>query len=127
MITDINKRKDYVKSVLMGGPGAGSGSGAASDMAQQLHRILPDYMICYAVPILTHCVPDYEAYDDVDALKRLQAALWFIMEPLMTKNENFSFSFYKAMVEKMKQHKDKRRPEDDATNYVRRGRGKLIN
>ncbi len=42
------------------------------------------------------------------------------MEPLMTKNDNFSFSFYKALLERMKCHKDKRRPEDEIANQVSR-------
>ena len=50
---------------------------------------------------------------------RLKNAVWFVLEPLMTKNDNFSFSFYKTFVEKMKTHKDKVDPEDDAVNYVR--------
>ena len=33
---------------------------------------------------------------------RIRDALWFVMEPLMSKNENFSFGFYKGLVEKVK-------------------------
>ncbi len=40
------------------------------------------------------------------------------MEPLMTKNDNFSFSFYKSLLEKMKNMKDKRSPDDDLANQV---------
>ncbi len=39
----------------------------------------------------------------------------------MTKNDNFSFSFYKTLLEKIKCKKDKRRPEDEPTNKVERG------
>ena len=42
----------------------------------------------------------------------------FIMEPLMNKNDNFSFSFYKTLLEKMKSMRDKRKPEDELANQV---------
>lgn len=47
------------------------------------------------------------------------SALWFVMEPLMTKNDNFSFSFYKAIIDSMKNKKDKTAPEDEDVNRVR--------
>jgi hypothetical protein len=74
-------------------------------------------MLVFAVPILTHLAA-FERYDDLEMLKKLQSALWFIMEPLITKNENFSFGFYKALLEKMKTQKDKRKGDDEATNLV---------
>ena len=41
-----------------------------------------------------------------DFLKRIRGALWFVMEPLMSKNDNFSFGFYKGLVEKVKNKVD---------------------
>ena len=56
---------------------------------------MPDYMLVFAVPILAH-LPEFTAYDDHDALTTVRDALYFVMEPLITKNENFSFNFYKV-------------------------------
>ena len=39
------------------------------------------------------------------------------MEPLI-KNENYSYSFYRRMIENIKQTKDKQNPDDMAMNYV---------
>jgi sister-chromatid-cohesion protein PDS5 len=71
----------------------------------------------FAILSLTH----YHAFDrcdDRDMLEKLKSALWFVMEPLMTKNDNFSFGFYKSMLEKLKMFKDKTNPEDEQLNYV---------
>ena len=56
---------------------------------------MPDYMLVFAVPILAH-LPEFTAYDDHEALATVKDALYFVMEPLITKNENFSFNFYKV-------------------------------
>ena len=68
---------------------------AAAQVSQQLTRIMPDYMLVFAVPILAH-LPEFTAYDDHEALATVKDALYFVMEPLITKNENFSFNFYKV-------------------------------
>jgi len=72
---------------------------------KQLPNIMPDYMLVFAITVLAHH-PEFESTDDVDFLKKIRQALWFIMEPLMSKNDNFSFGFYKALVEKLKNHVD---------------------
>ena len=72
-------------------------------------------MMVFAVPVLTHD-DNFPAYNDAEYLKKIRQALWFIMEPLMTKNENYSFGFYKALIEKMKNHKDALKGEDDNIN-----------
>ena len=101
---------------------------------------MPDYMLVFAVPILAH-LPAFTAYDDPDSLTMVKEALFFVLEPLITKNENFSFNFYKvgsvllfalwtlsltyvlfpsplkAMLEKMKTHKDRLLPGDESGNY----------
>ena len=56
---------------------------------------MPDYMLVFAVPILAH-LPAFTAYDDQDSLTMVREALYFVLEPLITKNENFSFNFYKV-------------------------------
>jgi len=44
--------------------------------------------------------------------------MWFLLEPLITKNENYSFSFYKKMLEKIKQCKDVMCPDNEEANKV---------
>lgn len=45
--------------------------------------------------------------------------LWFMLEVLMTKNENNSHAFLRKMVENIKQTKDAQCPEDAKANEVR--------
>ena len=75
--------------------------------------IMPDYMLVFSIAVLAHH-PEFESINDVEMLKRLRAALWFVMEPLMVKNDNFSFGFYKALVEKIKNYVD---VMDDQDNF----------
>jgi sister-chromatid-cohesion protein PDS5 len=83
----------------------------------QLAHILPDYMLVFAVPVLAHD-PDFTSNEDVEQLARVRQCLWFILEPLMTKNEFYCFGFYKNLIERMKNHKDALKGEDDSMNYV---------
>ena len=46
-----------------------------------------------------------------------ERCLWFLMEPLI-KNEKYSYSFYRRMIENIKQTKDKQNPDDLDLNYV---------
>ena len=87
MISDINKRREHMKSLTM--------SGGSEKISSELRHIMPDYMLVFAVPILAH-LPEFTAYDDHEALATVKDALYFVMEPLITKNENFSFNFYKV-------------------------------
>ena len=48
---------------------------------------------------------------------RFGRCLWFLMEPLI-KNEKYSYSFYRRMIENIKQTKDKQNPDDLDLNYV---------
>ena len=75
-------------------------------------------MLCFAVVILAH-LPLYETNKDVQVLEKLKSALWFILEPLMMKNENFSLQFYKMLLEMMKSHIDATEPPSDILNHVR--------
>ncbi|XP_022921243.1 sister chromatid cohesion protein PDS5 homolog B isoform X2 [Onthophagus taurus] len=109
MITDINKRRDYVKTLTMGG-------GQVDKAMSQLPHILPDYMLAFAIPVLGHD-PGLSRWDDVADLTRAKQCLWFILEPLVTKTEYFSYGFYKNLIERMKNHKDALRPDDDSINY----------
>ncbi|XP_063905730.1 sister chromatid cohesion protein PDS5 homolog B isoform X1 [Zophobas morio] len=109
MMADINRRRDYVKTLTMG-------IGQADKAMSQLPYILPDYMLVFAVPILAHD-PALSRWDDVQDLIRAKQCLWFILEPLVTKSDYFSYGFYKSLIERMKNHKDAVRPDDDSINY----------
>ncbi|KAL1497514.1 hypothetical protein ABEB36_008461 [Hypothenemus hampei] len=110
MINDINRRRDYVKTITMGI------TNAESRAMSQLPHILPDYMLVFAIPVLAH-EPRLTRWDNVAELHIAQQCLWFILEPLVTKNDYFSYGFYKTLIEKMKNHKDAVRPDDDHVNY----------
>ena len=124
MVADITARKDCIKTLTF------SSSKliwlfleffddflyfCLGELASQLPSIMPDYMLVFAIAVLAHH-PEFESVSDVDVLKRLRSALWYIMEPLMSKNDNFSFGFYKALVEKIKNHVDAM--EEDVYNNV---------
>lgn len=83
----------------------------------QLPHILSDYMLVFAVPVLTHD-PNFTNYDDPVQLKQLEKCLWLILEPLISNKEFFCFGFYKNLIDRMKHHKDSYKSDDDATNYV---------
>lgn len=40
------------------------------------------------------------------------------MEPLILKNESYSYTFYKKMIENIKQTKDAQNPDDETANMV---------
>jgi sister chromatid cohesion protein PDS5 len=52
----------------------------------------------------------------VEHLKLIRQALWFVLEPLMLKNEHYSFGFYQELIQKMKNRRDAVSPEDEALN-----------
>lgn len=83
----------------------------------QLPHILPDYMLVFAIPILVHS-SFYTSHEDVEELTKLRTCLWFILEPLISKNDSYCYGFYKELVDKMKNHKDAVKPEDTTTNCV---------
>ncbi|XP_042234585.1 sister chromatid cohesion protein PDS5 homolog B-B-like isoform X3 [Homarus americanus] len=107
MMADISKRRDYIRSITM--------SGGSEKASSQLPHIMPDYMLVFAVPLLAH-QPDFKDPTDVSQLTRIRSCLWYILEPLMTKNDVYCFGFYKALIEQMKNHKDAVKPEDEITN-----------
>nr|CAD7430753.1 unnamed protein product [Timema monikensis] len=82
----------------------------------QFATILPDYMLVFAVPVLVH-YPEYTSHDNADQLEMIRQCLWFILEPLMTKNDSYCFGFYKDLIEKMKNHKDAIKGDDDSVNF----------
>lgn len=97
LLSCINKRRDFLKQHTIN--------------SMKLITILPDYVIPYAVHLLAHdpCLPKY---DDVPGLVQIKECLWFLMEPLITKNEGYSFSFFKRLIENIKQTRDNQCPND---------------
>lgn len=104
--TDVNRRRDYVKT-----------SASVENAMAQLPHILPDYMLGFAVPVLTHD-PNFTDHDDPVQLRQVEKCLWLILEPLITNREYFCFGFYRNLVDRMKNHKDALKG-DEATNFVR--------
>lgn len=149
MQTDINKRRDYVKTLSLGTVERAMGKKLNSKalvkyclilfpffyhkkflftsvninfsiklyVTGQLPHILPDYMLVFAVPILAHD-PEFTSHLMINQLKVIQQCLWFILEPLITKNEYYCYGFYKNLIERMKSHKDALKPDDNNMNYV---------
>ncbi|XP_070391470.1 sister chromatid cohesion protein PDS5 homolog B isoform X2 [Dermacentor albipictus] len=97
LLSCINKRRDFLKQHTIN--------------SMKLITILPDYVIPYAIHLLAHdpCLPKY---DDVPGLVQIKECLWFLMEPLITKNEGYSFSFFKRLIENIKQTRDNQCPDD---------------
>nr|CAD7578328.1 unnamed protein product [Timema californicum] len=113
MTADIIKRREYIKNISMGA----SGNTLSDKTTSQFATILPDYMLVFAVPVLVH-YPEYTSHDNADQLEMIRQCLWFILEPLMTKNDSYCFGFYKDLIEKMKNHKDAIKGDDDSVNFV---------
>ncbi|XP_065319746.1 sister chromatid cohesion protein PDS5 homolog A-like isoform X2 [Gordionus sp. m RMFG-2023] len=83
----------------------------------KIYSILPDYVLPYAVHLLAH----HPAFHDIENLKLLEEikdAFWFLIEPLIHKNENYSFSFFKRLIENIKQTKDAQSPESSHKLYA---------
>lgn len=83
----------------------------------QLPHILPDYMLLFAISILTHS-PVYKDNRDEESLTLMQQCLWFILEPLITKNDSYNFGFYKEMLERVKNYVDAVEPTNETVNAV---------
>ncbi|XP_013182149.1 PREDICTED: sister chromatid cohesion protein PDS5 homolog B [Papilio xuthus] len=108
MLADVVRRRDYVRNITVGTK--------LERAVSQLPHILPDYMLVFAVPVLAHD-PTFTAYDNIAQLKVIKQCLWFILEPLITRNDFYCYGFYKNLVERMKNHKDAIHENDDAFNF----------
>jgi len=93
-------------------------AGSYELVISQSHSILPDYMLVFAIAVLAHC-PQFTDPKNVDQLLKMKTCLWFIMEPLITKNDSYCFSFYKGLLDRLKTVKDALTPDDDVVNEVR--------
>lgn len=85
LMMNLAKRRDLVKSKAV----------------TNLKATMPDCVMPYVIHLLAH-MPFYTQYDDVKQLELVKECLWFIMEPLVLKNEHYSFSFYKKTFENIK-------------------------
>ncbi|XP_050356036.1 sister chromatid cohesion protein PDS5 homolog B isoform X3 [Nymphalis io] len=108
MLADVVRRREYVRNITIGTK--------VERAVSQLPHILPDYMMVFAVPVLAHD-PGFTAYDNVAQLKVIKQCLWFVLEPLITRNDFYCYGFYKSLVERMKNHKDALNETDDSVNY----------
>ncbi|XP_077867919.1 sister chromatid cohesion protein PDS5 homolog A-B-like [Saccoglossus kowalevskii] len=99
LVKNISFRRDYIRQH----------SGASS----RLTSLLPEHVIPYCIHLLAHD-PDLQSHKDLSSLRDIKECLWFMLEPLMTRNE--SFSFLKKIVETVKQSKDATSPSDKDAN-----------
>ena len=44
--------------------------------------------------------------------------LWFVLEPLIGRTEDYNYAFLRRMIEKIKQTKDVQGPDDEGMNMV---------
>ncbi|KAK3738251.1 hypothetical protein RRG08_039662 [Elysia crispata] len=98
---NINKRRDYIKQ----NPSARG----------RMFYLLPDYVIPYTIHLLAHD-PDFKSYEDVDSLKSLKECLWFVLDPLTHRHEDYNYAFLRRMIENIKQTKDAQCPDDESAN-----------
>nr|XP_023685570.1 sister chromatid cohesion protein PDS5 homolog A-like [Paramormyrops kingsleyae] len=101
LLKNISVRREYIKQ----NPVA----------HEKLPSLLPEYVVPYMIHLLVHD-PDFTKPQDFDQLRDLKECLWFMLEVLMTKNENNSHAFLRKMVENIKQTKDAQAPDDPKAN-----------
>lgn len=99
---NLAKRRDYSKTKSV----------------PNLKAVFPECVMPFVIHLLAHA-PFFNQYDDVAQLQIVKDCLWFIMEPLVLKNDQFSFSFFKRTFENIKTCIDKVSPttsEHDPSN-----------
>ncbi|MBN3290642.1 PDS5B protein, partial [Polypterus senegalus] len=101
LVKNINIRREYLKQ--------------HAAVSEKLLSLLPEYVVPYTIHLLAHD-PDYVKVQDIEQLKDIKECLWFVLEILMSKNENNSHAFIRKMVENIKQTKDAQRPDDAKLN-----------
>lgn len=75
-------------------------------------------MLVHAIAVLAHC-PQFTDPKNVDQLLTMKSCLWFVMEPLITKNDSYYYCFYKGMLDRLKTVKDALMPDDETLNEVK--------
>ncbi|XP_036407201.1 sister chromatid cohesion protein PDS5 homolog A-like [Megalops cyprinoides] len=101
LLKNISVRREYIKQNPMA--------------HEKLLSLLPEYVVPYMIHLLAHD-PDFTKPQDLEQLRDIKECLWFMLEVLMTKNENNSHAFLRKMVENIKQTKDAQAPDDPKTN-----------
>uniref|UniRef100_UPI00358F06DF sister chromatid cohesion protein PDS5 homolog B n=1 Tax=Myxine glutinosa TaxID=7769 RepID=UPI00358F06DF len=101
LVKNVTLRREYLKQ--------------HSTVGDKLISLLPEYVVPYAIHLLAHD-PDYTKLQDVDQIKDIKECLWFVLEVLMTKDENNSHAYIRKMVENIKQTKDTQGPDDFKMN-----------
>ncbi|RXN25564.1 sister chromatid cohesion PDS5 -like protein [Labeo rohita] len=101
LLKNISVRREYIKQNPMA--------------HEKLLSLLPEYVVPYMIHLLAHD-PDLTKPQDLEQLRDVKECLWFMLEVLMTKNENNSHSFLRKMVENIKQTKDAQAPDDPKAN-----------
>uniref|UniRef100_A0A4W5MJ28 PDS5 cohesin associated factor B n=1 Tax=Hucho hucho TaxID=62062 RepID=A0A4W5MJ28_9TELE len=101
LVKNITIRREYLKQ--------------HAAVSEKLFSLLPEYVVPYAIHLLVHD-PDYIKVQDIEQLKDIKESLWFILEIIMSKNENNSHAFIRKMVENIKQTKDAQAPTDAKIN-----------
>ncbi|XP_033871267.3 sister chromatid cohesion protein PDS5 homolog A [Acipenser ruthenus] len=101
LLKNISIRREYIKQNPMA--------------HEKLLSLLPEYVVPYMIHLLAHD-PDFTKPQDSEQLRDIKECLWFMLEVLMTKNENNSHAFLKKMVDNIKQTKDAQAPDDPKTN-----------
>uniref|UniRef100_W5N5T2 PDS5 cohesin associated factor A n=1 Tax=Lepisosteus oculatus TaxID=7918 RepID=W5N5T2_LEPOC len=101
LLKNISIRREYIKQNPMAN--------------EKLVSLLPEYVVPYMIHLLAHD-PDFTKPQDFEQLRDIKECLWFMLEVLMTKNENNSHAFLRKMVENIKQTKDAQAPDDPKTN-----------
>ncbi|KPP67876.1 sister chromatid cohesion protein PDS5A-like [Scleropages formosus] len=101
LLKNISVRREYIKQNPMA--------------HEKLVSLLPEYVVPYMIHLLAHD-PDFTKPQDSEQLRDIKECLWFMLEVLMTKNENNSHAFLRKMVENIKQTKDAQAPDDPKVN-----------
>uniref|UniRef100_A0A8C0KBR6 PDS5 cohesin associated factor A n=1 Tax=Canis lupus dingo TaxID=286419 RepID=A0A8C0KBR6_CANLU len=101
LLKNISIRREYIKQNPMA--------------TEKLLSLLPEYVVPYMIHLLAHD-PDFTRSQDVDQLRDIKECLWFMLEVLMTKNENNSHAFMKKMAENIKLTKDAQSPDESKMN-----------
>ncbi|PKU45500.1 hypothetical protein llap_4184 [Limosa lapponica baueri] len=101
LLKNISIRREYIKQNPMAN--------------EKLLSLLPEYVVPYMIHLLAHD-PDFTKPQDVDQLRDVKECLWFMLEVLMTKNENNSHAFMKKMAENIKLTRDAQSPDEPKAN-----------
>ncbi|XP_055949613.1 sister chromatid cohesion protein PDS5 homolog A-A-like isoform X2 [Argiope bruennichi] len=101
LVQNITRRKEYIKGI--------------SISCNDLPRQWPDYALPMVVYLLAHA-PFFETYNDLTSLYKIKDCLQLFLEALIWKNDNYSFPFFKRLLENIKQTKDALYKTDEDRN-----------